>query len=38
MVIWEIRPGNTRGRPVLVPSDEEDVDERTLVTDGSPRD
>ncbi len=38
MAIWEIRPGDTRGRPVLVASDEQDVDDRTFVTDGTPRD
>ncbi len=38
MAIWEIRPGDTRGRPVLVASDEQDVDDRTFMTDGTPRD
>ena len=38
MAIWEIRPGDVQGRPVLVAADEQDVDDRTFVTDGSPRD
>ena len=38
MAIWEIRPGDAQGRPVLVASDKQDVRDRVFVTDGAARD
>ncbi|MDP9125200.1 MAG: hypothetical protein M3N82_11485 [Pseudomonadota bacterium] len=38
MAIWEIRPGDAQGRPVLVASDKQDVRDRVFVTDGTARD
>ena len=38
MAIWEIRPGDGQGRPVLVASDKQDMRERVFVTDGTTRD
>ena len=38
MAIWEILPGDLRGRPVLVASDGQDVADSVFVTDGTPRD
>lgn len=38
MAIWEIRPGDAQGRPVLVAGDKQDVRDRVFVTDGTARD
>ncbi len=38
MAIWEIRPGDGQGRPVVVSSDKQDMRDRVFVTDGTPRD
>ena len=38
MAIWEIRPGDGQGRPVVVSSDRQDMRDRVFVTDGTPKD
>ena len=38
MAVWEIRPGDVDGRPVLVAADEEDVVEGVFNMDGKPKD